>query len=162
MVEHDDLRMNLGLKRVGVCKWAVRLSRGDGYSPRLSLFLRILETMKKTVFLFLGIALLTTLAIAQQITGGFGNADIKNPEVIAAAKYALAVKNYEMKRSGTRAYTLLEIEKAQTQVVAGLNYRVCIKVKLGSILRTADALVYQNLQQEYSLSSWTWDKCSIK
>jgi hypothetical protein len=162
MVEHDDLRMNLGLKRVGVCKWAVNLSRGDGYSPRLSPFLRILEIMKKTVFLSLGIALLTTLAIAQQMTGGFSNADLKNPEVITAAKFALETKNSSMNRTGARAYTLLEIEKAQVQVVAGLNYRVCIKIKLGSILRTADALVYKNLQNQQSLSSWTWDKCSIK
>ena len=82
--------------------------------------------------------------------------------MIAAAKFALETKNISMKRDGTRAFTLLELQKAQIQVVAGLNYRVCIKIKLGSILRTADALVYQNLQQQYSLSSWTWDKCSIQ
>jgi hypothetical protein len=35
MVKHHDLRMNLWLKRVGVCKWAVQTSRGDGHSPRL-------------------------------------------------------------------------------------------------------------------------------
>ena len=116
--------------------------------------------MKKTVFL--GVALLTSLAVAQQIVGGFSNADLKSPEVMAAAKYALSTKNTSMNRSGTRAYTLLEIQKAQVQVVAGLNYRVCIKIKLGSILRTAEALVYKNLQNQQSLSSWTWDKCSIK
>ncbi len=109
-----------------------------------------------------GLVLLGSLAAAQQMPGSFGNADIKNPQVIAAAKYALETKNTAMKRSGSRAYTLLEIEKAQIQVVAGLNYRVCIKVKLGSVQRVAEAMVYQNLQQQYSLSSWTWGKCSIK
>ena len=156
MAEHDDLRMNLGLKRIGVCKWAVNLSRGDGYSPRLSLF-----SYTRAMKIFLGLVLLGSLSLAQ-IAGGFGKADVKDPQVIAAAKYALETKNTAMKRSGNRAYTLLEIEKAQIQVVAGLNYRVCIKVKLGSIVRSADTLVYQNLQQQYRLSSWTWSKCSIK
>jgi hypothetical protein len=109
-----------------------------------------------------GLVLFGSLAVAQQITGGFGNANVKDPEVIAAAKYALETKNTALNRSGNRAFTLLEIQKAQVQVVAGLNYRVCIRVKLGSILRIADALVYQNLQNTYSLSSWTWDKCGIK
>ncbi len=156
MAEHDDLRMNLGLKRIGVCKWAVNLSRGDGYSPRLSLF-----SYTRAMKIFLGLVLLGSLSLAQ-IAGGFSKADVKDPQVIAAAKYALETKNTAMKRSGNRAYTLLEIEKAQIQVVAGLNYRVCIKVKLGSIVRSADTLVYQNLQQQYRLSSWTWSKCSIK
>jgi hypothetical protein len=160
MAEHDDLRMNLGLKRVGVCKWAVNLSRGDGYSPRLSLF-RILEQMKNIGFLLLGVVVLGTLALAQ-IAGGFGSADIKDPEVIGAAKFALETKNIGMNRSGTRAYGLLEIQKAEVQVVAGLNYRVCFKVKLGSIIRSADVLVYKNLQNKYSLSSWVWNKCSIQ
>jgi uncharacterized protein YbbC (DUF1343 family) len=109
-----------------------------------------------------GLVLFSSLAAAQQITGGFGNANIKDPQVIAAAKYALETKNTAMNRNGNRAFELLEIENAQVQVVAGLNYRVCIKVKLGSIVRSADTLVYQNLQRQYSLSNWTWGKCSIK
>ncbi len=117
--------------------------------------------MKNFLPAALGIFALTAVAAAQ-LAGGFGTADLKDPEVIAAAKFALSTKNTSMKRTGTRAYNLLEIQKAEVQVVAGLNYRVCMKVKLGSILRTADALVYKDLQNKYSLSSWVWDKCSIK
>ncbi len=156
MAEHDDLRMNLGLKRIGVCKWAVNLNRGDGYSPRFSCYTQVMRRI-----LLLGLVFFGSLGLAQ-IAGGFNTADVKDPEVIAAAKFALAAKNTNMNRSGARAYTLLELQKAQVQVVAGLNYQVCVKVKLGSIVRTADALVYQNLQQNYSLSSWTWNKCTIK
>jgi hypothetical protein len=162
MAEHDDLRMNLELKRIGMCKWAVNLSRGDGYSPRLSLIRLELGDILSAMKILFGLVLLGSIAAAQQITGGFGNANIKDPQVIAAAKYALETKNTAMNRNGNRAFELLEIENAQVQVVAGLNYRVCIKVKLGSIVRSADTLVYQNLQRQYSLSNWTWGKCSIK
>ncbi len=111
--------------------------------------------------LFLGLVFLGSWGLAQ-MAGGFGKADVKDPQVIAAAKFALETKNSSMKRSGARAYGLLEIQKAQIQVVAGLNYQVCIKVKLGGVLRVAEAMVYQNLEQKYSLSSWVWNKCSIK
>ena len=117
--------------------------------------------VKNSFFVVGGFLVLGTLAIAQ-IAGGYGSADVKNPEVIAAAKFALGTKNASLKRTGTRAYKLLEITKAESQVVAGLNYHVCLKTKLDAVIRSADAVVYQNLQHKLSLSSWAWKKCSIK
>jgi hypothetical protein len=106
-------------------------------------------------FVFVGSAL-------AQIAGGYGTADVKDPQVIAAAKFAVSVQNNKLNRTGSRAYTLLEIDKAETQIVAGLNFHVCIKTKLGTNIRSAEAVVYQDLQQKPSLSSWVWKKCSIK
>jgi hypothetical protein len=97
-----------------------------------------------------------------QIAGGYGTADVKDPQVMAAAKFAVGAQNTKLKRTGSRAYTLLEITKAQMQVVAGLNFHICINTKLGTSIRSAEAVVYQDLQQKLSLSSWTWKKCSIK
>jgi Aspartic acid proteinase inhibitor len=101
-------------------------------------------------------------SVAAQIAGGYGSADVKDPQVIAAAKFAVGAQNTKLKRTGARAYTLLEISKAEMQVVAGLNFHVCIKTKLGTGIRSSEAVVYQDLQQKLSLSSWEWKKCSIK
>ncbi len=97
-----------------------------------------------------------------QIAGGYGTADVKDPQVMAAAKFAVSAENTKLKRTGKRAYALLEIAKAEVQVVAGLNFRVCIKTKLGAGVRSSEAVVYQDLQQKLSLSSWEWKKCGIK
>jgi Aspartic acid proteinase inhibitor len=106
-------------------------------------------------FVFVGSAL-------AQIAGGYGTADVKDLQVMAAAKFAVNSQNTKLNRTGSRAYALLEISKAETQVVAGLNFHLCIKTKLGTSIRSSDAVVYQDLQQKLSLSSWVWKKCSIK
>jgi Aspartic acid proteinase inhibitor len=116
--------------------------------------------MNKSYVVAIGFLLLgTTLA---QIAGGYGRADVKDPQVIAAAKFALQAKNTSQKRTGNQAYSLLEISKAEIQVVAGLNFHVCLKTKLGNKQPEVVAVVYQNLQQEFSLSSFSWKKCGIK
>jgi hypothetical protein len=116
--------------------------------------------VKKLSWLAVGIVFLGG-ALAQ-IAGGYSAADVKDPQVVAAAKFAVDAQNTKLKRTGSRAYKLLEISKAQMQVVAGLNFQVCIKTKLGAGIRSAEAVVYQDLQQKLSLSSWEWKKCSIK
>ncbi len=115
----------------------------------------------KNFYLVFGGVLVLGSAFAQ-IAGGYGTADLKDPQVMAAAKFAVGAQNAKLKRTGRRAYTLLEISKAEMQVVAGLNFHVCIKTKLGTSIRNADAVVYQDLQQKLSLTSWDWKKCSIK
>jgi uncharacterized membrane protein YoaK (UPF0700 family) len=115
----------------------------------------------KNFYLVIGGFVLLGSALAQ-IAGGYGTADLKDPQVIAAAKFAVGAQNAKLKRTGNRAYTLLEIGKAETQVVAGLNFHVCVNTKLGTNIRSAEAVVYQDLQQKLSLSSWSWKKCSIK
>jgi Aspartic acid proteinase inhibitor len=116
--------------------------------------------VKKLLGFAVGIVFLGN--VTAQIAGGYGAADVKDPQVMAAAKFAVAAQNTKLKRAGSRAYALLEITKAEMQVVAGLNFHVCINTKLGAGIRSAEAVVYQDLQQKLSLSSWAWKKCSIK
>ncbi len=116
--------------------------------------------MKKLSWLAVGIVFFGS--VTAQIAGGYGTTDVKDPQVMAAAKFAVGAQNAKLKRIGSRAYTLLEIGKAEMQVVAGLNFHVCIKTKLGTGVRSAEAVVYQDLQQKLSLTSWDWKKCSIK
>lgn len=116
--------------------------------------------MKKLLWLVVGLVFFGS-ALAQ-IAGGYATADVKDPQVMAAAKFAVGAQNTKLKRIGSRAYALLEISKAEMQVVAGLNFHVCIKTKLGTNTRSAEAVVYRDLQQKLSLSSWAWKKCGIK
>ncbi len=116
--------------------------------------------MKKLLWLAVGIVFFGS--VTAQIAGGYGTADVKDPQVMAAAKFAVSAQNSKLKRTGSRAYTLLEISRAEMQVVAGLNFHVCIKTKLGTSIRSSEAVVYQDLQQKLSLTSWDWKKCSIK
>ena len=96
-----------------------------------------------------------------QITGGYGEASVKDAEVIKAANFA--VKKAAKKEKAT--IKLIEIKKAQMQVVAGLNYEVCLQVSVKksgkkAVTQYAKAVVYRNLKSVYSLTSWEFIKDS--
>ncbi len=97
-----------------------------------------------------------------QMVGGFSNADIKDYGVVQAAKFAVKAKNISLARVGKNAYKLVEITRAEVQVVAGINYHVCFEAKLGNNTKNADVVVYKDLQKKMSLTSWDWKECSIK
>ena len=91
----------------------------------------------------------------QPITGGYGAVDVADKDVQAAARYA--VKKQTLRQRTT--VKLISVNRADRQVVAGLNYRLCLtieyRVKGKKARRTAEAIVYQNLKQKFSLSSFS-------
>ncbi len=105
--------------------------------------------------LFFAVALclpLPLLASAAPVTGGFSQANTQHADVIKAARFAIA----QRKQQTGNKLALQKIEHAQTQVVAGLNFQLCLKVKQtkpSQTLRVA-AKVYQNLDQQMQLSQW--------
>jgi cystatin-C len=107
------------------------------------------------LFVFCLIAIAAQTAKAQ-IAGGYGPVDTKDPQVRAAARYAVAVENKKIK-SGVIFRLLV---KAEQQVVAGMNYKVCLKVKNGKRIRYATAVVYRDLKGKRSLTSWEWGECN--
>jgi hypothetical protein len=91
-----------------------------------------------------------------QITGGFGDSDPNDKDVRAAA--AFAVKKLGTDESAT--ISLVRIEKVRTQVVAGLNFELCmeVNVKRGAkkaVRRYVKAVVYRDLKNRFSLSRWS-------
>jgi hypothetical protein len=87
------------------------------------------------------------------ITGGYGDADVTDADVVAAAKFAIATK-----KKKDPALKLVSIEKAQQQVVAGMNYALCLKVhgkgdKAGKN-HLVHTIVYLNLKNKMSLTSF--------
>jgi Aspartic acid proteinase inhibitor len=89
------------------------------------------------------------------VPGGYSGVNLNDPDVKAAAEFAVAEQG---RRDGV-ALSLLDIVQGQKQVVAGLNYKICIRARSGSTTRTAVAVIYKNLQQQYSLTSFQWGKC---
>lgn len=114
------------------------------------------------LFIILSLAS-ASFAQSDQIAGGYGDADVKAKDVVAAAKFA--VKKGAAKEKAT--ITLLTIKQARQQVVAGLNYEVCLEVnykKSGkkALKRYVKAVVYKNLKNVHSLTSWMISNKSLE
>ena len=104
---------------------------------------------------------LCTVGLAQR-AGGYKEVAKDDAEALAAAEFA--VKEQGEKQEMT--YKLVSVEHAEQQVVAGINYRLCLKVghrKEGDDEDTVESVrvvVYRNLQKAYSLTSWAQENCA--
>lgn len=107
------------------------------------------------LFIFFGSSQ-TAFGQEEPIAGGYGTADVADENVVAAAKFA--VRKQSKKQKAT--ISLVEIKAAKMQVVAGLNYEVCLlvtskaKLKSKPVRQTVKTVVYKNLKNVYSLTSW--------
>ncbi len=96
-----------------------------------------------------------------QRTGGYKEVAKDDAEVVAAAEFAVT----EQGKKQEMTYKLVSVEHAEQQVVAGINYRLCLKVghrKEGDdedATETVRVVVYRNLQKAYSLTSWAQENC---
>lgn len=85
------------------------------------------------------------------LVGGWADASTGDEAVVAAAEFAAR----EQSKNG-KPITVQSIKSAKQQVVAGMNYQVELSVDEAGQPRNAEAIVYQDLQQTHSLTSWTW------
>jgi len=121
-----------------------------------------MKSNMKTVLItiILGVVCGSVMVSAQR-TGGYKEIAKDDEGAVAAAEFA--VKDQSEKKEMT--YKLVALEKAETQVVAGINYRLCLKVgyhKQDDDVDTTEfvrVVVNRNLQKEFSLSSWTEENC---
>lgn len=95
------------------------------------------------------------LVIAGQRTGGYKEIPGDNPDAVAAANFAVGEQGQKQGAS----VSLVSIERAESQVVAGVNYRLCLKVETDDETQEVKVVVYRNLKKEYSLTSWTEVNC---
>jgi cystatin-C len=78
--------------------------------------------------------------LISSLPGGYYPVSVKNPQVMGAAEFAVGEIN---KRSNSLTpYVGEEIFAASSQVVAGMNYRLVLRLKRGEILETHEAVVY--------------------
>jgi Aspartic acid proteinase inhibitor len=103
-----------------------------------------------------------SMVAAQQrpIVGGYKTAAVDDPEVVAAAEFAVGEQGRKLKST----VRLISVEHAERQVVAGMNYRLCLKVEIEGEGDEAEAkdvkvTVFRSLKQEYSLKTWEEADC---
>src|SRR5437870_13562197 len=60
-----------------------------------------------------------------QIVGAYTDTSNTDPEVVKAARFAIKTERQKV----NARISLLSIKRAEVQVVAGLNYRLCMRVK---------------------------------
>ena len=115
----------------------------------------------------LGVALVPTRAGASgQIprVGGFKPVATNNAEVVAAARFAVSAG---AKREGLNI-RLLAVESAEQQVVAGMIYRLCLRVEVEDTENNVDVTthvkteVFRSLQKQYQLRSWAEEDCAAE
>jgi hypothetical protein len=114
------------------------------------------------IILFVLSIVLGSVAVGlAQRTGGYKEVAKDDEGVVAAAEFAVG----EQGKKQEMTYKLVSVEHAEQQVVAGINYRLCLKVgyrKQDDDVDTTEfyrVVVYRNLQKAYSLTSWAQDDC---
>lgn len=123
-------------------------------------YLRLLIMFAALNFLF-GCATVFGQEPKIPMAGGYNSADVSEARVVSAAKYA--VKTQAKKQRAK--IKLTAIKKAERQVVAGMNYSLCLQVQVtekGKIVvpQTVQTTVFQNLKQKYELTSWAIVACA--
>jgi hypothetical protein len=85
------------------------------------------------------------------IVGGYQKASVDDADIKAAADFAISVAPKKVK--------LDKIVSARQQIVAGVNYSLCLSVKADKIglltgVKFVAAKVFRDLNQTYQLTSW--------
>ena len=121
--------------------------------------------MKPGLF-FAGVGFITVCVggcIAQSsLPGGATVASVTNQEVVAATAFAVKAEEKALRAARDAPATTLElvtILAAEQQVVAGMNYRLKLNVKLNGQEKKADAVVWWQPWRSpapYELTSWVW------
>ena len=107
----------------------------------------------------IGAACAVSANAQDDVTGAYADADVADKDVVAAANFA--VKRFS--GSNSKKLKLVSVEKAEVQVVAGLNFRLCLAVDDRTtgktVRRQASAVVYRNLKNKHKLTSWKTGEC---
>ena len=96
------------------------------------------------------------------IVGGYKKTATNAPEVVAAAEFAVR----EQTRKGGNPIRLISVEAAESQLVQGMNYRLCLQVEIEDetnnviVTEGAKVIVYRDLKKKYSLRRWEEADCS--
>ena len=95
-------------------------------------------------------------ASAQIKTGGYKKIAATDAGAVAAAEFAAKAQG----EKDSAEITLQAVKTAESQTVAGMNYKLCIevyRVDQGDnveVKQFAQTVVFRNLKKEYQLKSW--------
>ena len=107
--------------------------------------------LKLTAGMFFAVAVAgLVLAADAPVAGGYKAVDVADKNVVAAAEIAIAAHSKKEK------VALVKIVKAESQVVAGTNYKLTLDVKVEGGTRQAEAVVWRKLDKTDELTQWKW------
>ena len=95
------------------------------------------------------------------MVGGYKPVATDDAGVLEAAEQAVSLQG---EKEGV-SLRLVSVERAERQVVAGQNYRLCLKVVIdeeedSEETQDVKVQVFRSLKNEYQLKSWEVDECS--
>ncbi|MFM9904424.1 MAG: cystatin domain-containing protein [Pyrinomonadaceae bacterium] len=93
-----------------------------------------------------------------QITGGYGDAAVDSKETKKIARFAVRARA----KSTHKSLKLVKIVKAETQVVRGLNHRICMDVRESrKKARRVTVVVWEDINNRpLKLTNWKAGGCS--
>lgn len=87
--------------------------------------------------------------------GGYTQAETDDSEVAAAANFAvIAIEKALRKTDKDTNVSLTEILSASKQVVAGMNYKMLLKININYKDEVVEAVVWKKLSDDYELTTW--------
>jgi hypothetical protein len=118
----------------------------------------------KILILALFSVFISGCALFREVPGSYAKVSVGDESVMAAAEFAVAAQQsvMQVQASSTEpvSLSLLQIQHARQQVVAGVNYRLNLKVKVNDEVKQASALVWYQAWRSpdpFQLTSWTWE-----
>lgn len=102
------------------------------------------------------LAMASAATASPMIVGGYASIPAASQESVSAAKSSVAMKNA---LPDSRKVRLISIIKAESQVVAGMNFRLCLKVTQGKKAFRVRTVVYRDLSGALTLTEWTPKGC---
>lgn len=122
--------------------------------------------MKRVAYYLTAILMLGCVGCAatanggKPLSGGFTEADPGEASVLKAADFAVRDQLEELqKESSTARLSLVKVMAAEKQVVAGVNYRLSLKVLCNGTEKQAEVIVWWQswrTPNPYQLTTWTW------
>jgi hypothetical protein len=98
----------------------------------------------------------------ETVVGGYRKIETTNAQAVAAANFAVKSQSKKQKAK----IKLLSISRAEQQVVAGMNYNLCLQIevrekgKKTAVPQTVQTVVFLDLKQKYELTSWAIAACA--
>lgn len=92
------------------------------------------------------------------IVGNYREIARTDATVVAAADFAVKTQA----GADAAALRLVAINSAKHQIVAGSNYEMCLTVTAAGKSQQAIAVVYHDLEDQFSLTSWTPGNCATR
>lgn len=99
--------------------------------------------------------------IDEPVAGGYSNVAVTDAQIVSAANFAVKAQAKKDKMK----IKLVAVNKAARQVVAGMNYKLCLSVEIIDkkkpvVPQIIEAIVFKNLKQKLALTSWAIAACT--